>query len=137
MTLPKYVLYLFCTAPGRRWMGRPPRLRGGAEAAPLNLWSSAAVPGSAASSQGVPEQTPSANSPPFPPTPTPPPRTDKSKRRSGSGSQGPNIYSLLQPVSARRDLSPEPGVPPALCVEMLTCINGRSLCFSFGERTAA
>lgn len=115
MTLPKYVLYLFCTAPGRRWMGRPLRLRGGAEAAPLNLWSSATLyPARPLPARGVPEQTPSANSPP--PSPPTPPRTDKSKRRSGSGSQGPNIYSLLQPVSARRDLSPEPGVPPrSLC----------------------
>lgn len=111
MTLPKYVLCLFCTAPGRRWMGRPPRLRGGAEAAPLNLWSSATLylprplPARVYRNKRRPQTAP----------PTPP-RTDKSKRRSGSGSQGPNIYSLLQPVSARRDLSPEPGVPPrSLC----------------------
>lgn len=75
MTLPKYVLYLFCTAPGRRWMGRPPRLRGGAEAAPLNLWRSSAMlyparplPARAYRNKRRP-QTAAPTPPPHPPSP--------------------------------------------------------------------
>lgn len=136
MTLPKYVLYLFCTAPGRRWMGRPPRLRGGAEAAPLNLWSSATLyparplPARAYRNKRRPQTAPPSPTPPLP----------ELTNRSGDPALAHRalIFTLCSSLSALGGIYLQNRAsPPAHCVEMLTCINGRSLCFSFGERTAA